>query len=65
MNPIGIERKRYLLIDCLGVYDHPLLLLLLCSLLSLRKERRMHAELDTKWPVIVGENSPCNRQTTL
>jgi len=24
----------------------------------------MHAELDTKWPVIVGENSPCDRQTT-
>jgi len=34
INPIGIERKRYLLIDCLGVYDHPLLLLWLCSLLS-------------------------------
>ena len=33
-NPIGIERKRCLLIDCLGVDDHPLLLLLFCLLSS-------------------------------
>jgi len=39
MNPIGIERKRCLLIDCLGV-DVPLLLLLLLSHLEREKDAR-------------------------